>query len=333
MRQFIINLTYFSLFGIIPLLFLFFTYLYFDPFKVIKHYNDYSYSNVIPNKDYISTTMFINNYKKYRYNSFIFGSSRTLAFKPNSWRNYLSTEDSPFIFDASGESVYGIYTKLKYLDSNSIPIHNALILFCRDCSFNNSRNHSGHLFVKHYATSCDNFLSFHSNFFLAFLSPKFLFNYFSFIILGNYKPFMSGYIENRKITYDTITNEVNIIDQENEIIQNPTGYYEKRNDLFYRRVSEKTDTIQRINEKQIIMIKEIKRILEKNNTNYKIVLSPLYEQIKFNHSDFKILKDEFGNNLYDFSGKNSFTDNKFNYYETSHFRPNVGDSIFKIIYK
>jgi hypothetical protein len=98
-------------------------------------------------------------------------------------------------------------------------------------------------------------------------------------------------------------------------------------------MGEKTDSIQRINKKQIFMLKEVKHILEKNNTNYKVVLSPLYEQIKFNNSDLLLLENEFGNNLYDFSGKNSFTDVKTNYYETSHFRPNVGDSILKIIYK
>ena len=333
MNQFIIKLTYFSLIGIILILSLFLSYLYYDPFKVSRHYDDYSYPYVIPNRDYISTTMFINNYKKNNYNSFIFGSSRTLAFRPNSWSKFLSVKDNPFMFDASGESIYGIYTKLKYLDSKNVEIKNALIILCRDCSFSQTENHKGHLFVKHPATSGEDNLSFQFDFFKAFLSPKFLFNFYSYKILGNYKPFMSGYIENRKITFDTLTNEINIIDQETEIIQNPAEYYAKRNELFYSRIGEKTDSIQRINKKQIFMLKEVKRILEKNNTNYKVVLSPLYEQIKFNHSDLLLLKNEFGNNLYDFSGKNSFTDNKTNYYETSHFRPNVGDSIFKIIYK
>lgn len=333
MKQFITKLAYFSLIGIIPILSLFSSYLYFDPFKVLRHYDDYSYPYVIPNRDYISTDMFINNHKKNNYNSFIFGSSRTLAFRPKSWSKFLSVKDNPFMFDASGESIYGIYTKLKYLDSTNVEIKNALIILCRDCSFSQAENHKGHLFVKHPATSGEDNISFQFDFFKAYLSPKFLFNFYSFKILGNYKPFMSGYIENRKITFDTLTNEINIIDQETEIVQNPTEYYAKRKELFYVRISEKTDSIQRINKKQLFMLKEVKRILEKNNTNYKVVLSPLYEQIKFNNSDLLLLENEFGNNLYDFSGKNSFTDNKTNYYETSHFRPNVGDSILKIIYK
>ena len=81
------------------------------------------------------------------------------------------------------------------------------------------------------------------------------------------------------------------------------------------------------------MLKEIKRLLLKNKTKFKVVLSPLYEQTKFNPHDLQILKYVFGKNLYDFTGKNRFTDKITNYYESSHFRPSVGDSIMKIIYK
>ena len=333
MKQFIKRLTYFSLIAIIPIIAFILSYLYFDPFKVLMHYNDYSSPYVISNRDYISTTMFINKYKENNYNSFIFGSSRTIAFRPNSWCKYLSVKDKPFMFDASGESIYGIYTKLKYLDSLHVEIKNAIIILCRDASFNNSENEKGHLFIKHPSTSGEGVLGFHLEFFKAYLSPKFLFNFYSYKILGAYKPFMSGYIENRKITFDTITNEINIIDQETEIIQNPTEYYARRKEMFFERTGERTDSVHRINNKHISMLKEVRRILEKNNTDYKVVLSPLYEEIKFNPSDLSLLKKEFGNHLYDFTGKNSFTDIKTNYYEISHFRPIIGDSIFNVIYK
>lgn len=333
MKQFLKKLTCFSIPGIVLSLLLFLSYLYFDPFKVLKHYSNYSNPYIVSNRDYISTTIFINNYKKEIYNSFIFGSSRTLAFKLSSWSKYLSQNDKPFMFDASGESIYGIYTKLKYLDSKDVKIKNVLIVLCRDVSFKHSQNHKGHLFIKHPATSGESKFIFQLEFFKAYLNPELLLNFFTYKILGKYRPFMAGYIETRKIIYDTLTNETTIVDQENEIIQHPIDYYEKRKGLFYIRKGERIDSIQRITEKHLFMLKEISRIFKKNNTNYRVILSPLYEQIKFNPSDLILLKGEFGNNLYDFSGKNSFTENKINYYETSHFRPNIGDSIFKLIYK
>lgn len=309
------------------------TYLYFDPFKVLRHYNDYSYSHILQNRDYISTTMFLNNHQKNKYNSFIFGSSRTVAFRINSWSKYLSDTDRPFMFDASNESIYGIYTKLKYLDSRNIEIKNALIILCRDVSFSDEKNHKGHLFIKHPTTSGKGNLGFQVEFFKAYINPKFLFDFYSYQILGTYRPFMFGYIEKNKTAYDSLTNEISVIDREAEIIENPTEYYLQRRALFDERTDERTDSTQRITKKQLFILKEIRRILEKNKTNYTVVLSPLYEQIKLNTSDLLLLKNEFGNNLYDFSGKNAFTEDKKNYYETSHFRPNVGDDILKIIYE
>jgi hypothetical protein len=144
---------------------------------------------------------------------------------------------------------------------------------------------------------------------------------------------MKGIIENRKVTYDKITNEFNIVDQEEEITTDPVNYYKKRAKLFYARNGEKKDTVQHINGHFLFMLTEIERILNKNKTDYKLVLSPLYEQIKYNQKDFGILKDIFGNRLYDFSGKNEYTNPISNYYENSHFRPSVGDSIFSKIYQ
>jgi hypothetical protein len=333
MRFFLTRLACFSGIGLLPVLALFVTYVCFDPFRVLRDYSDYSNPKVIPNRDYISTTMFDKNYKKYKYNSFIFGSSRTLAFKPNSWQNYLQIKSMPYMFDASAESIYGIYTKLKYLDSKNIEIRNVLIIMCRDVTFNDVEKNDGHLFIKHPVTSGDHFFNFHSKFFKAYLNLNFLFNFYSFKVIGNYRPYMTGYLENRMITYDTITNECNIVDQEKEIKQNPNEYFANRNDLFYARSGETLDSLQRITSKHVFMLKEIKRILEKNNTSYKVVVSPLYDQIKLNPVDFSILKNIFGKNLYDVSGENCFTENIRNYYEPSHYRPNVGDSILQLIYK
>lgn len=332
MKRFLVNIMYFALIGSIPLLILLVGYFVYDPFKVVYPYSNYSYPYVISNRDYISTEMFGHNYKKYNYNSFVFGSSRTLAFKPNSWKNYLSKSDQPFMFDASGESIYGIYTKLKYLDAIHANIDNALILICRDATFNNSTNHKGHLFIKHPITSKESKINFHLCFIQSYLSPNFLFSFYSYTFSKQFKPFMVRYIENRKIVFDTLTNEVSIIDQEDEITNNTNEYYKRRENLFYQRLKERSDSIVRIKPEYLFLLKEVKRILVKNHTNYKIIISPLYEQIKLNPNDLSVLKNIFNDRLYDFSGKNSFTNSSTNYYETSHFRPLIGDSILKIIY-
>ncbi len=144
---------------------------------------------------------------------------------------------------------------------------------------------------------------------------------------------MRNYIEYRKITYDTITNEVRIIDQEEERLRDSVGYYERRKNIFFKQAGETIDTTRQINSTHLFMLMEIKRILEKSRANYKVVISPLYDQVKFNRHDWSTLNKVFGDHLYDFAGSNSFTNNMYNFYESSHYRPVVGDSIMNIIYK
>jgi hypothetical protein len=335
MKLFLKNVLKFSLIGLIPLLILTLGYLYYDPFKVVKSYNDYSHSAVVLNRDFTSTEMFLKNQAKEKYNSFVFGSSRTLAFRPHPWAKYLPNQAKPFIFEAAGESIYGIYTKLKYLDAKKVQIDNALLIICRDHSFANDANHSGHLYIKHPITSGESNFDFHWLFYKAYLNPRFLFCFHIFTFTNNYKPYMDGCIDykNKKVRINSQTNEATNVYYEDELAKNEDTYYAKRETMFYKRSGEKIDSVDRINKKHLFMLGEIKKILAKNKTNYKVVLTPLYEQVKFSKNDFKILKATFGTNLYDFTGKNKFTENKRNYYETSHFRPNVGDSIFKIIYR
>lgn len=309
------------------------SYIYFDPFKVLRSYNDYYDSQVVLNRDYVSTEVFIRNYKIYNYNSFIFGSSRTLAFRPNSWKKYLDSTARPFMFDASSESIYGIYTKIRFLDSLDIKMKNVLIILCRDASFAHTENHNGHLFIKDPKVSNESKIVFQNDFFKAYLNPGFLLNFYSYKITGKYKKSMASYIMEKKINQDKISNKMELFNQEIEIDKDARGYYLNRKDLFYLRGEERVDSVKRIKNQHLKMLQAIKTILVKRKVNYRIVLSPLYEQIKFNEKDLSLLKEIFKNHIYDYSGKNHFTDEMQNYYENSHYRPLVGDSILANIYK
>ncbi|WP_395057855.1 hypothetical protein [Flavobacterium sp.] len=331
MKLFLRKITLFTLIGLIPIIISLIGYFHFDPFKVLKPYKDYSNSYIIPNRDYISTEIFLKN--KNNCNSFIFGSSRTIAFRTSSWKKYLDTNSKPFLYDASSESVYGIYKKIKYIDSLNININNVLIILCRDYSFENDANHKGHLFIKHPAISGESELHFQLEFYKAYLNPKFIFCFYNYTFTKKYKNYMKGFVENNRIMFDTTTNEINEIDQESQITKHPIEYYADRNDVFYFRKGERVDSVKRINKKQLFMLNEIKHILNKNKSKYKVVISPLYEQVKLNPNDLNILQKVFGKNLYDYSGKNSFSELKTNFYEASHYRPDVGEKILFNIYR
>ena len=103
---------------------------------------------------------------------------------------------------------------------------------------------------------------------------------------------------------------------------------------FYYRDSIQKYSPKVIGESQYRMLKEISEIFKKHKTKYKIIISPLYDQLKFNKSDVRILQMLFGDeNVFDFSGINFITNDYHNYYENSHYRPHVADYIMKVIYK
>ncbi|MDP4278819.1 MAG: hypothetical protein Q8914_14435, partial [Bacteroidota bacterium] len=107
-----------------------------DPFRLFKTYADYSENMyVIPNRDFISTQVYLKNNPVQQYNSFIFGSSRTIAYRTNDWSLHLGSNARPFVFDASGESLFGIYTKICYIDRHHGSLKNVLIILDTDCTF------------------------------------------------------------------------------------------------------------------------------------------------------------------------------------------------------
>jgi hypothetical protein len=329
MKAFIKNLLLF----LSPFILWLISYFIFDPFRVLYNYKDYSKGRITLNLDVVSTETYIHHYKKYQYNSFILGSSRAIAYKPKSWEKYLPADASPYVMNAHGESIFGIYTKLKFLDETKEPIRNALIILCHDVSFPKDMHPSSHLFIKDPLITKDSYLNFHLQFLKAYSNPQFFLSAIYYQLTYNYKNFMQDYIENRTIIFDTVTNELNNVEREQEINSDPANYYTKRSALFYKREGEVTDSAGIISNEQIFMLQEIVRIFKKNNSSYRVVISPLYEQVKFSKRDLQILKNEFGDNLYDFSGSNKFTNSIRNYYEASHYRPFIGDSIMSLIYK
>jgi hypothetical protein len=68
-------------------------------------------------------------------------------------------------------------------------------------------------------------------------------------------------------------------------------------------------------------------------TEYFIVISPLYNQIKMNALDVVKLQQIFSEQrVYDFSGVNRFTEDYTHYYERSHYRPFVAAMVLDSIY-
>ncbi len=329
MRKFLLHLLYVS----IPFLGLIVSFLILDPFKIIYHYDNYiDNSNVVPNRDYVSTQYFIDNYKSYNYNSFMFGSSRTAGIYIDDWKKYLPNNSSPYSFDASGESIYGIWKKVRLLDSLHVPINNALLLICPTTTFQQEDNVYTYIGIKHPSLS-NEYVKFYKIHLEAYLHPNFFIPYFDYLLFKKYKPYMEGVIDLRSVNYVEITNDLRLVHSDLELQSDSLDYYKSRENLFYsRNFSEIQYRQQQLSVRQKMMLEEIKSIFIKHKTDYKILITPLYDQIKLHKNDSLYLHSIF-DNIYDYSGQNSITNNRYNFYEDSHFKPYVGRIILSEINK
>ena len=108
---------------LVPLWLVIALYIILDPFKVIREYDSYyvdgkpTYVNV--DHDYVSTQVFEKTHPLYHYDSFILGSSRSRFFPLEEWEKHIGNDCNGYHFDGSGETLYGVYRKLKYLDDKS----------------------------------------------------------------------------------------------------------------------------------------------------------------------------------------------------------------------
>jgi hypothetical protein len=315
-----------------PLAVLMVLYAYLDPFEVIKSDgNYYQDKRIVYNRDSNSTNIFLLNYPRYRYDSFIFGNSRSLAFLCNEWRSYLDS-DRVFHFDASGESLFGVWSKVRFLDRRGVVLKNCLIVLDAEC-LNITTNSPDHILIKHPLVSGESRVRFHQAMLKAFLNFGFLTEYLQYKATG-IPPSSSELFETREFSYDPVTNDVYFTGQERELSDDLGGYYAKRRHIFYDRETHITPPQSSvIASRQKLMLSEIKRVLDKHGTSYHVVVNPLYDQKPLSVQDADYLRILFGpQRVFDYSGKNRFTGEVTNYYETSHFRPIVACEIMAEIY-
>lgn len=335
MRRFLKRLLFFSSLGGIPYLLLLAGYIRLDPFSVVRPKADYSGLFIPPNLDVISTSIFDQNYRKYGYNSFILGSSRTMGYRPEAWQALLDSSNgkaSAFIFRASGETVKGMDQKLHYILKKGARLDNVLLILCKDYAFLPEEDQKGIIFLRQPQVSGMSTYAYQKAFFDEYMRPRFLACYYTYFFTHRYYKWMQQYIERRNVIWDPVSNELTIEDDEQMMKHDPERFYKERDHVFYPRSGETVDSVNRIAPAQVRIMQDMVALFKAQGTNYKVIISPLYAQERFSPADRAILKQVFGDHLYDFSGKNWITEDKRHYFESSHYRKEMGDTIMKLIY-
>ena len=327
---------YKTLLFLLPLELIIIFHLVLDPFRIIYDYEDY-YKNsfVAKNRGEICYRTYIKNRAEYKFDSFIFGSSRSQAFKAVDWEKHLPATSKAFHFDASGEGVFGVQTKISYIDEIGDNLNNVLIIFDEEM-LQIDHNTKGYFVISPPNLSKEPVLEYYSEFVMAGLDIPFIVGYLDYSLFGTYRPYMKKRISRVKYQHrgDPINGDI-FYGNDLHIKEDSVGYYQNliQKGVFYDRTKAKKNTFRPLSELAISQLRTIKSVFDKHSTDYSIVISPLYDQAPFDEEKELILHQIFGEeNIYNFSGKNELTEPIHHYYENSHYRPKVARRIMDIIY-
>lgn len=330
MKRFLVRLV---LFIGIPVLVLLVVYLLTDPFKCL-HAFDLTDTDQT-NREYFSTELFLRNNEQQQYNSFIFSSSRGCGMNTYRWKTYLSAQAKPFIFQAWSETLTGIELKMDYLDRNQVPIDNALIMLDVPGSFDREQLPKEALSMKHFVFTGETRFKYNAIQFFNFLQKP------SLWVKSVSKKLRK---ERLSCVTDTISNDWG---SQNRFLCDELPRQDSlcgcsaisRNEFLFR-VANLTDDDIEISEPLITAAFEeklchIRTILERNHSDYYVVLTPAYcyTNPSVNPNDLDKLKGVFGDDrVFDFTGKNDMTEDYNNFSDPNHFGQRVGWMILEKVY-
>lgn len=259
------------------------------------------------------------------YNSFITGSSRSDFYYVEDWKQYIGEDAACFHFNQSGDNLFGTLQRMIYLYSRYEKVDN--ILFIMDGEYmEDMKPHKGHLFRQPWQVTPEwDILTYNLECVRAFYTIE-----YQRKLWGMDK-------DEKKLSYYYIPeyNEVHKAGAEEMLDTNPDAYYATLQGFYRLYERNYTDSVATpvIKAEQREALEQLHELLVNGNTDYRIVISPLYNQIALNPMDYALLVDIFGEGkVFDFSGVNEFTNDVSNYYETSHYRPKVCKQILKQIY-
>lgn len=338
MREFLRKTGRFALIGAVPFAMVVIAYIIADPFKVIKSYDPIFLGNVkgevITSRDYVGTVTLLNNYEHFPYDAFVFGNSRSFIFGVDDWKQHLPSGSHCFHYNAPSETLYALTKKVEFIDKKGLSINNVLLVLDQEI-LAGDQPRSGHLFaMSPQLVDYDNIVDFQLSFFKAFLTPDFLRAYLDFKLTGELKPYMveSHLLNEATREYDEVTNELRMDYYEDQIDQGKF-FTQERMARFYQRDSAEAYYPQVIAESHKALLQKIQRVFADHNTDCKIIISPAYDQKKLHPDDLEYITELFGERcVFDFSGKNRFTEDYRNYYEPIHYRPSVARDMMAEIY-
>jgi len=315
-----------------PFILLTVVYLVDDPFMVLHHYNKYDKSRFFLNEHYVEWQTYLNNKDSVHYNSFLFGNSCTMAFQCTDWEKYLNKSDRAIRFYGNDERLTAVYKKLHALDKTHANIKNVLFVVDRNLLTKTTLNGTALSTLPPVMSDITD-IQFQIHFIQFFFTPSYLTAYCDYGLFHHYRPYMKGIINTSKKLYNPITYDIYNPREKEISIKGNRFWIDHKNEFPHHCSHHIIDKPILFGEEKYIL-SEIGNICRKHHAEIKIIISPDYDQKQINPADVQALRQIFGkNNVYDFTGINTYTTDIHNFYDKTHYRPVLGNELLKRIYR
>jgi hypothetical protein len=323
LKKLLINSLLFSSPLLICLLFFAFD----DPFGIF--YKDKGLAE--PSEDVIKIREFLNETPDQYHQAFIFGNSRTHAFRDVDWKKFIGNENV-FHFGSPGESLLNIRRKMEMILDRQ-PMKHALILLdagILENTDNTHRTYQGPVYNHSPKTSDISYFDFYANYIKYYFDDYFFAKHIYYFFTSNYKSeWMKNAFAEPKPKVDAFKSHVYDC-LADSLIETDFNEYKRVFNPDYSLTSRNVD---RVAPEDSLHLVEIRRLLEKNNVEYRIFVPPDFSCEKLNGNISMTLKKIMGNKFYDFTGKNRIaTDSTLNY-ENLHFTYRAAQMMLSDMYE
>jgi hypothetical protein len=288
-----------------------------DPYGLLR--KDFTWQFIEPNKNFIKIRFIAQNPD--RYDSFAFGSSRVNSIDVRKIQGYRC-----YNVHYNGGLPRDHLDNIRYLLKKGVKIK-LILLGLDDMSFRDDPGDHLRQPLRHPYPPVLNQHPF----------PYYLRYFFSFPDWGIFQEILTGYKNKlfqtsgaNPVFYDMFDTGQMFSDQiDRQIEDNPEKH--RNNPKFLRH-----NIIVRDRLKEAIQeLREIVHLAEAHQIRLVLFINPLHKNVFLDCGvDFERYKRALSHvsGFYDFSGLNSVTTDNYNYYETSHYRRNVGDLVIARIF-
>lgn len=312
-----------TLLALLPALLVVALYLVKDPFHVVRPYKGQVYNpgdtiTLTINWGYIT----VESYKYFdpqeHFDSFIFGSSLSGYYFIKDWQRHLPADARPFHFNASRETLYGMFNKLRYLWRRGVNIKHALLII-EDEMLMRQPMDDDVLFVQHPQTAPNvSWWKFHQLYFNAYRHPEVV----AYLLCPEA---MTQRVLDEGYATTDLSDRIEPINEsyyrwaDSVINVNPDAFYTPQHIAHYQLPLKELPCQPKITPHVNNMLRDIAGLLEKMGTDYQVIIPPHYGYEAISSDDLYAMELVFGpERVHDFSHDPQLGSDLHYYYDDGH---------------